>query len=166
MRKILKNVFFMTLVISLFMTNIVNAAEPTVTLDPASPTPKSTVTFTAEIDDEGVISVWLWTQECDARIGICYPDTIQNISMTEQTDGSYKVTAGLKRLDVTYLQYTLNVETSDGWKTYLELTKVNLSLDQNGDGSANGADKTPGFELILVIASIVVALFIYTRKRK
>ena len=160
------------LLLGMFLVNATFAiAEPTVTLDPASPELQGEVTFTATVDDENIVGVFLEIQECDANLGICYPDTQQNLTMLEQTNGSaiYTATATLIRTDVTYLQYTLNVETSEGWVKYLEKTKVNLTLDQDDNGDTNGGTDngsgTPGFEIILVMISLLVAVSLYKRKR-
>lgn len=166
MKRTLKIVFLTTLVISLFMTSLANAAEPTVTVDPAAPEIQGEVTFTATLDDENIVGVYMWVQECDAASGICYPDTEQNLTM-EQTGGTYTATTDLIRTGVTYLQYTLNVETSEGWIMYLEKTKVNLTVDSNGstNGGNGGGNGTPGFEIITLLAAVSIGVLLLRRKR-
>jgi len=167
MRRTIKNVFFMMLVACLFMTNLVNAADPTVTVDPEAPIAESTVSFTAELDDEDVIGVWLKVQECNANSGICFPDSLQNISMTEQ-DSEYKASVTLSHDDATYIQYTIYVETSEGLLEYLKDTKINLSEQQNSNGTGNGGDDdngTPGFEVISLLLAVLVGVSLLKRKR-
>ncbi len=167
MRRTIKIIFFMMLVTSLFVANSVNAADPTITVDPDPPVAESTVTFTAELDDEGIIDVWLKVQECNANTGICFPDSLQNISMSEQ-DGKYIVSATLGHDDATYIQYTINVETSTGWIEYLKDTKINLSEKPNGNGTTNGGgddNGTPGFEIITLLFAVLVGVSLYKRKR-
>ena len=169
MRRCLKNAIYMTLVMSLLMTSLIVAAEPTVTLDPEAPKPEATVTFTATVDDDNVSSVWLNIQECTAVTGICFGDSKQNLSMTEQADGTYEASATLTHDDATYVQYTLFVETSEGWIEYLTDTKSNLDIESDDDGTTNGDGNggggIPGFEIIAVLAAISIAIIILRRKR-
>ena len=167
MRRVLRSAFFMTLVMGFLMTSLVTTADPIVAVDPGTPTVQSTVTFTADLGDDDAISVWITVQECDANTGICFPDSLQNVSMTELADGSYEVSITLIHEDASYLQYTLLVESSEGWNEYLEKTRVDLAEKQNDDGPTNGEDNnsTPGFELILVAIAVLFISLIYFRKR-
>jgi hypothetical protein len=166
MKKTLKIVYLMTLVISLLMANLVYAAEPTVTTEPEEIVKQSTFTFTVELDDEDVTSVWLFIQECDASTGTCFPETIQNISMTEQ-DGKYQTPVTISHERASYIQYTINVETSEGWESYLKLTKIYLTEVQNGNGTDNGdnGNGSPGFELITLLAAVVIGIILLRKKR-
>ena len=168
MRRCLKTTIFMTLVMSLLVTNLIVAAEPTVTVDPETPEAESTVTFTAVLDDDDVISVWLDIRECSAIL--CFPGSIQNLSMTEQADGSYETSATLTYDTAIYIQYTLFVESSEGWNEYLSETKVYLAEKQNGDGTTNGDNGNggggiPGFEIIGLLTAVVISIIILRRKR-
>lgn len=168
MRRTIKNIFFLMLVSSIILTGLNVTANPTVTVDPETPEVQSTVTFTAELGDEDATSVRITIQECDANTGICFPDSLQNLSMTEQSDGSYEASATLTRDDATYIQYTLLVESSEGWTQYLEKTKVNLAEKPNGGDNGNGdnGNGIPGFTLILVVLAFVLIIMVYYRKSK
>jgi hypothetical protein len=155
------------IVSSLIITGLNATAQPTVTVDPEKPEVKSTVKFTAVLDDDA-ISVWITVQECDANTGICFPDSIQNLSMVEQIDGSYEASATLTRGDATYIQYTLLVETASGWNEYLAKTKVNLAEKPNGDGNGNGdnGNGSPGFTVLIVVLAVIIIITVYYRKRQ
>ena len=153
----------MILILSIF-TIIPVSAEPTITLDPETPYPQSSVTFTANLADVDTTNVYILVQECNGDTGVCYPDET-NASMTQKTADSYDVTITLKHNDATYIQYTLLVENNSEWTKYSELTKVNLGEkpSDNGDGTENG---TPGFEFVVLLFSIMfISLILYKRKR-
>jgi hypothetical protein len=167
MKKTWKIVFLMTLVMSLLMTNFVTAADPVVTTEPEDLVKQSTFTLMAEIDDENILSVWLRVQECDASTGICFPDTVQNLSMAVQ-DSKYQTEVTITHERASYVQYTIYVETDEGWITYLEDKKIYLTEEQNGDGTGNGDDDdngSPGFELITVFVAIIIGVILLNRKR-
>lgn len=150
------------LVLSAFNTTA--SAEPTVTLDPTSPYPQSSVTFTANIAGVDAANVYIVVQECNGNSGICYPDEI-NTSMTQKTADTYDATVTLKHSDATYIQYTLVAENNGDWTKYLELTKVTLS-DKPTDNGDDSSSETPGFEFVGLAFSIMFISFIlYRRKR-
>ena len=142
------------------------ATDPTMEIYPEKPAPGSTVAFTAEVTDENVTGVWLLFNECKSG-DLCY--VRQNVSMDPIGDDKYEVEVTLEHEDATYIQYWLEVETSDGWQEYLKISKVYLEEKQNGGNSNNGdgEDKdTPGFEFIgVIISAMFILLIIYKRKR-
>ena len=82
------------------------------------------------------------------------------------SDGEYTCTYELEHGDAGYFGYHFEI-TTDG-ETY-ETDQVNVVLktdsangDSGGDGSSNGS---PGFELIAVLISIFVGVFLLKRKR-
>ena len=155
--KILTIVFGVILIHGLFV-GFVSAINPTIDVDPESPTPKSTVNFTSEIEDQDVQEVRLLFQECNANTGICHER--RNLSMSEVSEGTYETSVTMEFDDTTYIQYSLNVKTSVGWTEYLGGTKKDLNTQQNSD---NG---TPGFEFIIFIsAAIFIISLIYKRQR-
>ena len=167
MRRTIKTIFFMMLVACLFGANLVNAANPTVSVNPDPPVVQSEVTFTVEVDDQDVVGVWLKVQECNANTGICFPETLKNLSMSEQ-DGNYTVSTTLTHKDSTYIQYTIYVQNTSGWIEYLKDTKINLAEKPNGNGVTNGdgdSNGTPGFEVIFVLLAIIIGVTLYKRKR-
>jgi len=143
----------------------VGAAEPTITIDPESPAPASEVTFSVEISDDNVSEVWLIVTECKGST-FCY--TPQNVSMSESEveNNTYEVDVTLEYDDSTYITYSVNVKSDVGWEKSEDHT-VYLSVPSNGDQSSNGDDnnQTPGFELIPMMLSIAIIVFIFKRKR-
>ena len=150
------------IILSLYLSTVVAVAEdPTMIVDPEKPARKSSVTFTAEFPDDiaqDILSVILAYNECS---DVCYSKKEE--TMTPIGDNSYEATINLEKDDATYVQYWLEVETEEGTTEYLKETKVYLSTESTGSNSdSNGS---PGFELILLLLSIVMAMFIFTRKR-
>jgi hypothetical protein len=147
-------------------SNVSAENEPTMEIKPASPTPKSTITFTATLSDENTTDVRIVLQECDAKTGICF--TKENISMNSIDTDTYETMFTLEHAEATYIQYSLVVNSNDGWKTYLDKTKFNLSEKQNGENGKNDTNNdndTPGFEFIGVFISVIF-IFIILNKRK
>lgn len=151
--------------------------EPTIEIKPQSPTPESTITFTATVKDENTTEVWLHIQECDENTGICFSDSVKNESMTNLGSGKYEVSITLLHDDATYIQYWIDVKTSDLWNDYLKGpdgkgTKKTLSEPVNGDdddSTVNGGDKngeTPGFEFIGVLISVIFILLMFNKRKR
>ncbi|MDG6228663.1 MAG: hypothetical protein QCH96_01705 [Candidatus Thermoplasmatota archaeon] len=161
-----KTIIFAVLLLMLLSTasSIVFAsAQPTVTLNPEKPAPKSTVTFTADIADIDVTNVYIHVQECNGNLGLCYPDD-SNVSMTQKSAYTYEASLTLKHSEATYIEFTLIVENNGEWIKYLELTKVTLSeKPSNNGGSANG---TPGFDLVVFAFATIFISFILFRRRR
>jgi hypothetical protein len=156
-----------------FVTTVY-AEQPTIeeiTFDPAVPIIRSTFTLTATITSEDTIeSVYVTLSECDESLGICFPDSIQNLSMThvEGTD-TYQVAVTLSHADATYMTYQLSVKHGGTWDTYPE-SEVDLQEPQtdgtpNGDTNDNGSSGTPGFELVVFLLAIALGMIILKRKR-
>ena len=161
MKRIGKNILTITLLLILvysFGVGIVSAIDPTIDIDPGSPTPESTVKFSAEVDDQNVIEVRLLFQECNANTGICHER--ENLSMSKISEGQYETSVTLKFEDTTYIQYSLNVKTGEGWTQYLEGTKKDLNL-QNNNGN-----NTPGFEFILIFLAAILIISIFNKRRR
>jgi hypothetical protein len=149
------------------VTNVSSAIEPTVDIKPASPTPESTITFTATVEDENTTEVRLVLQECDGNTGICF--TKQNISMNTIDIYTYEGSFDLEHSEATYIQYSLVVKSNEGWKTYLDKTKFNLSEKQNDDNGKDGSNNdndTPGFGFIVVIISVIFILIILNKRKR
>jgi hypothetical protein len=151
---------------SIFST-ITAVDEPTIEIKPSSPTPESTITFTATVKDENTTDVRLVLQECDGNTGICF--TKENISMNSVDINTYEIMFTLEHSEATYIQYSLVVNSNEGWKTYLDKTKFNLSEKQNGDNGKDNTNKdndTPGFEYIGVFISVIFILFILNKRKR
>jgi len=140
----------------LSIVGVVASEDPTVLVNPEKPARKSSVTFTAEFDDSDIQNVYLKYNECNDEI--CY--SLYNKSMTSIGDNKFEVDITLVKDDATYIQYWLEVESTDGWSNYLEISNVYLSTGSGGD--SNGS---PGFEFLLVALSVMLIVVVFKRKR-
>ena len=164
------------IVIGLFIGTVVKAELPTgievtnVIVDPATPAPLSTITFTATISGEIQIdAVNLFVQECNRTQGICFPNSQQNISMERIIDtDDYECQVTLKFAAASYAQYHLWIQSNDTWYSTAD-TKVNLSIPQNNGSNNNHTNNnggnTPGFEIGLFIAVVGASIILLARKR-
>ena len=163
----------MMLVASLFMANLVNAAEPTVddfSTDPSSPTPKSTITVTATFTGDDISSVTVKIQECSSADGVCFINN--DYEMSQNQDGDWVATATLKddsnRAD--YISYIFYV-TDSGVEYELQNSSWKLLMDAEDGNGGNGGDGnsdgngTPGFEVISLLLAVLVGVSLLKRKR-
>jgi len=187
MKKSLKNALLIMLVTGLCLSTVgIATADPTydydgITVEPAEPERLSEVTFSVEITGEVIEEVCIRVQECmDTEEGEqCYLD-VQNTSMTKSDGNTWTCTTELVWESTTIGHCWLEIKSSGTWYDYApnkgyDSTDFSVvSAEDGGDGNgADGGDGTddtgggtPGFELILVVISLVVALSIYKRKRK
>ena len=179
MRKTMKNVLVATLVAGLCLSivGIASAEEPTfdeIIVTPEEPTRQSEVTFTVDITGDDIEEVRLIYKECNDEF--CHAK--ENISMAED-DGTWDATTTLEWDDTTYCDCWLVIKSNGTWYDYetdnstwttFTVVEGDDGTDGNGGNGGDGTDDTdggtPGFELILVMISIIVALSIYKRKRK
>lgn len=144
-------------------------AEPTVddiSVDPAEPTTKSTVTVSADLSGNNIEEVRLRLKECNDVL--CHRN--QNLSMTE-TDGTYQASYTLEYDDSTYIEYWLEVKSDGNWYSYIDdSTRTDIvkssTPDPNNNGDSDNGSNSPGFEIILLMLSLVVVFFIYNKKMK
>ena len=150
-------------------------AQPTierVTLFPAEPWAKSTITFNVTISSETTIdTVYIIVREC--KTGFCYSDSL-NQTMDSLGSNIYQTSLTLKHEDATYIEYLVNIQSEQTlYKS--DVTIVNLSeKPSNGTNGTNGngnhqngntnGNQTPGFEFLFVFIAIII-LYIITRKR-
>jgi hypothetical protein len=150
--------------LTLSAAGVVQAIDATMEIDPAEPTKKSTVTFTATLDDDtDVTTVTLEMQECNANTGICH--TQETYTMSRKSSGVYEKTVTLQYDDTTYIQYNLEAETSTGTETLLDKETVDLKVDTS-NGGGNGGNGSPGFEAIGVFLGLALLIGITYRRRK
>lgn len=175
----MKNVLVVTLIAGLFLpiVGIATADKPTygnITLDPEEPARQSDVTFTVDVTGDNIEEVWLTVEECtDTPTYFCHIQLL-NVSMTNVEGNTWEVTEKLVFDDTTEGHCWLVAKSNGIWYDYRsDKTKyTNFSVvpgdngaDNNGTDGSDNKGKSPGFELMLVIVSIVVALFIYKKKR-
>jgi len=150
----------------------ITIAEPVtnVTVIPDAPEPLSTVSFTANItSEEAVDEVYIKIKECSQSI--CF--LIKNVSMGFDGD-EYSVDFTLEHSDATYFDYWLEIKSGDSWFT-TEQANVTLKIeasneDDNDNGNTGGTeedntDGIPGFEILIFIVAVFIALIFFRRKR-
>ena len=142
----------------IYISSAMVLADPAVediSINPTSPSPKSTITFTATVTGDQIDEVYIVLQEC--KEGLCYPRT--NVSMTKLESGEYRKSITLSKSDATYIQYWLNIKEGGTWHgSEDDIILKYLSTNQD--------EPTPGFELIVFFISIILLLFIIKRKRR
>ena len=139
------------------------SADATVDIIPPEPKALQTIEVTTQLTDENVNAVYVEIQECNGDTGLCYSKV--NETMTETTANVYTASITLTHDDATYLQYTIVVQTGQGWTTYEKDTKVTYDTS-SGTTNGDSSNDTPGFEFITIALSIMFISFIlYRRKR-
>jgi ABC-type Fe3+-hydroxamate transport system substrate-binding protein len=173
----MKTIFRICLLVCVFisMLAISTAAEPvaediTITISPTAPAPLSTVTINATVSGEDIDEVFLKIKEC--KDTFCYLS--ENYTMTEIAPGEYQVVVTLEYSDVNNIGYQLVINSNGTWYdfftednivyTWLTITPSDGG-NGDGDGTGDGTGGTPGFELVLMLVSIAVIVFILQRKR-
>ena len=164
------------IILALFLVSLVaisaNAALPEgqfvigyPTCIPASPTPRSTVTFSVVVAvTSGTIDgVYLIYQECNATI--C--GLKQNVSMTLKNN-FYQCNVTFTKADTTHVIACAKVKSGTTWKYGWNAT-INFSSNNNNNNNSNNTNgtgkKSPGFEVLPVIAAVAIALILIRRKR-
>jgi hypothetical protein len=153
-------VLFLSLCLSTFSIN----ADPTIEIEtnPAKPERLSTFTVIASITGENIISVKVTISECDDSA--CYVSQ-SNIPMDLIEDGKYEteITLTGTQESINHVQYVFIINDS-GTEYQLKDLKTNLNTDDgNNDGGDNGS---PGFELIVILASMFILLIIFKKRDK
>ena len=164
----MKKILIVTIVIlGLCMLNANIMAEPVVeevTIDPAEPTPSSTVTITATITGEDDIdAVHLTIQECKGET-LCFRKDTKTMNLV---DGNYQYAYKLQHEDATFFKYNFSILSNGEW---FVTEQINVTLKQDSsNGDTNGGDGdgsgTPGFELIPLLIAIFVGVLLLKRKR-
>ena len=180
MRKNLKNVLVIILVAGLCLTiaGLATADEPSVgkiSVSPEEPTRESEVNFSVSVTGDNIEKVYVKVEECvgdpDSPDYFCYAGLL-NVSLTD-VSGTWKGTGTLQYANSDEGHCWLVVKSNGTWYDFKndKTTWTNFDIvaapNNNGNGTngGNNTDDSPGFELILIIVSIAVALFIYKKKR-
>jgi hypothetical protein len=161
-RKLKIGTIFMV-VLGIFLIPIVSAeTEVTYKVEPIEPKPLSDVTITVKIDDDTVSFVYLEMQECTAA-GICYGwDT--NVSMDSLGDNKYQATITLEHDDASYFSLRTQIDRGGEMEQTAEY-KVDLIVEDGGNGDSNNGSNTPGFEIILLLTAVILGMVLFKRKR-
>lgn len=149
-------------------------ANPTVneiTTDPASPSHQETITVTASVTGDDIRSVTILVGECVRSTGICYFWT--PYEMEQNQDGDWVATATLQSVSGSsdYISYKFDIE-DNGTEYNLEddSWEIDFAIEDDDDGNGGGTDDTggsgsPGFEIITLLAAIVIGVLFLKRKR-
>jgi hypothetical protein len=148
------------IVINLLNSSALATSKPDITVTPTEPTPLSKITFTAQITYENVTDVKIYVQECSTTL--CYPEWL-NKTMEPLSSGKYQGDITLKHSNAAYIYYWL-VVTANGSIYDLQNDKVTLNLKIN-TSNGNDDNKSPGFELIILIIGITLLAYILKKKR-
>lgn len=172
MKYVKRNVLIATItMLSLAMSCVSVIAEPVVEsiiTDPEAPTRFSTITVTAIISGNDITNVVLIAGECSDVEGVCF--IYHQIPMTEITPDRYTSEVTLEKSKTTYISYSFDI-THDGNTTrFQNVGRVDLSIDSgNGDNSDttndDESDDIPGFEIITLLAAIILGTLFIKRKR-
>lgn len=125
---------------------------------PTTPAAKSTVTFSANVTGAPT-QVNLWYHEC--KPGMCYSD--QNITMTKNNASLtlFEAIVTFSHADATFVIAHVLISDNGSWFAGDDVN-ITLTPPQNGN---NSGKKSPGFEVVPVIAAVAVALIILRKKR-
>jgi hypothetical protein len=143
-------------------------ADPTVkqvTIDPAEPLPLSTITFNATVlSNETIKETWILIQEC--RNDMCFVHDF-NVSMMRTTNNTYQAQCTLIQKEATQFKYRLKIVTN---KTlYISNTTIiplAVAAKNNTTQDSHNPQSTPGFEIPLLVLSIVLILVFDQWRRK
>jgi hypothetical protein len=163
-RKLILSIILLSIVGSTFGSAI--STEPTygeISLSPSAPTALSTVSLSLNMSGGVPSEIYIIVQECNGGTGICYPDKL-NVTMSETSTGHYQGSGTLKHDDATYITCTAYGKTPTGWSHSVE-KKVNLSKEPNNGNGTDDDKKSPGFEVIILVAAIGISLIMLGRKR-
>jgi hypothetical protein len=168
----MKNVTSILLIIFVFLFVSISAstvlADPTVvrvTIDPAKPLPLSTITFnTTILSSENIDEVRLLVQEC--REDLCFIYSF-NLSMEKTANDTYQAQCTLIQQEATQIKYYLKIVCNETWYTS-DTTFTPLALDTKKNTTQDSHDpvSTPGFEIPLLVLSIVLIVVINQWGRK
>ncbi len=160
------------IILAMFLISLgaisVNAALPQTriivplpTCTPASPTPRSTATFSVTTTISPIDGVYLVYHECNPSI--CRLE--HNVTMTLK-GSTYQCTVTFTEADTTYVEAHAVIKSGTTWIKSLNNTIYFSTNNNNNSNNTNGTGKkSPGFEVVPVIAAIAVALILIRRKR-
>lgn len=178
MKKNLKSAIVIMLVtgLSLSFMGIVTAEEPIpgeIIVTPEEIIRLSELTFSVEISGEVPEEVRVNVLECNDQL--CYTSDQLNESL-QLEENTWTGSATLIKSDTTYCEIWLEIKSNGTWYSFSDsFQKFNVSEipdnggnGDNGDNGGNGSNGTngsPGFELALLVVSVIFALSIYKRKK-
>ena len=168
MKNFKRKILIMIIVIfSLYISSVNVIADPVVneiTTVPANPTPQSAITIIAGISGEDITSVNVTVSEC--KVGLCFIYNTYPMNKNDAGDWEAHATLQDDSGDSTYIKYEFNVTYSGQKKTLSNETwKVNLSIENSNNTPSDNNGKTPGFEIITLLAAIIIGTVLLRKKR-
>jgi len=171
MKNIKRNIISgVILLLGLYLSTLSVSAEiatvDQVTINPEEPELLSTVNFTADITGDDISTVNLIVGECDDVTGVCYK--YHRVTMTKLPTGEYQAEVTLASSKATYIYCEFLITNSSGFSEQIkdDSWKFNLSIEADGTNGGADTNESPGFELVLMLVSIVVVVFLIYRKRE
>lgn len=157
--------------LSLCASSAIVTADPTidsVTTNPINPTPQSDITVTVTITGDDVTAVILTVSECRRDTGTCFIYT--DYTMQQNQDGDWVTDAKLQDTSGVsdYISYIFNVTDSGVEYKFSGQWEVDIDTSGNGGNGDNGGtdgNGSPGFEIITLLAAIVIGILLIKRKR-
>lgn len=132
-----------------------------VTTNPAEPRALSTITFNATVlSDKPIKETRILIQEC--RNDMCFVYGF-NISMMKTTNNTYQVQCTLMQKEATQFKYYLIIATNE--TLYITNTTV-MPLVVTSNNNTTQEPVVPGFEISLLVLSIVLIMVFDSRRRK
>lgn len=169
MKNIKRNIIpWVVLLLGLYLSILGVSAEIAtvnqVTVEPEELTLFSTVTITADITGDDVSTVNLTVGECDDVA--CYK--YHRVTTTKLPTGEYQAEVTLTSSKATYIYCEFLITNSSGSFEQIKNDSWKFDLSIDADGANGGADTngSPGFELVLMLVSIIAVVFLIYRKRE
>lgn len=160
-------VIFTVIILSVFNSNASGMLSYNVTHSPENPIASSQISFTATFDNTSSFEqVNIELQECNGKKDICYYGSKLNLTMIKADNNSYETTASLSHADATYVEYTLLVKTNGTWSSYIDKTKIDLTVKANENDNNDEDQDIPGFEIIGILIASVFLITIYYRRKQ
>jgi len=167
MKNFKRKILIMIIVIfSLYISSVNVIADPVVneiTTVPANPTPQSAITIITGISGEDITSVNVTVSEC--KVGLCFIYNTYPMNKNDAGDWEAQATLQDDSGDSTYIKYQFEVIDSGVEYTLDKDLKVNLTIENNDNTTSDNNGKTPGFEIITLLAAIIIGTVLLRKKR-
>lgn len=171
MNKTKKSIIFgIIIIMSFLLSTLMTAAVPSydIELSPNKPKPSSSITFTVTFSDDSLTDVNIIVAECKIENNdeSCFADMIDE-PMDKIGSGEYQKQVTLKHSDATYIKYWLAVEENGEIKDLSdELVQIDLDISTSaGEDNGDDSEESPGFELLVLLVSLVILIAIIRKKR-
>jgi len=164
MKQFCAKIFFIIFIFfSFLLINNSVIAEPVVEeiiTEPVNPTHKSTFTVTAKITGEDVSSVNIIITECNDEV--CIEN--EEYEMNQNDAGEWVAEPTLQDSSgaSSFIKYEFEIIDNGEEYNINEGYKVDIKVEPKDDNDDNGS---PGFEMIVLLAAILLAIILLRKKR-